>query len=160
MISIPIIVLHKITLDLGRKLVIGAVLCMSLLMIAMALLRGISAAVLGIKNPAWIIFWIQLEASVSILAACPIAFRSLFLALRSPKPEPDPRSVLERLRKRTKGRLPTISVGTTLTGSRAAIRGDEDIELASQEDGDDALPSYPSHTLNYTQSVGTTHEPV
>ena len=159
MISIPIIVLRKASFDLGRKLSIGVVLCMSLLMIAIALVRGISAAILGTENPVWIIFWIQLEASISIIAACPIAFRNLFLAHRSPSHTPDQLSVLERLRKRTKPSLPTINVGTTLTESRTAIRDEEDIELASQDDGFYAIPSPPSHTLHHKPSFGATHEP-
>lgn len=148
MISIPIIVLRKATFDLGRKLSIAVVLCTSLLMIAIALIRGISAAVMGTEDQAWNSFWVQLEASVSIIAACPTAFRSLFLVNQSSRHTPDQRSVLERLRKRTKPSLPSIHVGATLTGMRTVIRGDKDIELASQDDGDYALLSAPSHSLH------------
>lgn len=148
MIPIPIIVLRKATFDLGRKLSIAVVLYMSLLMIAIALVRGVSAAVLGTKDQAWNSFWVQLEASVSIIAACPTAFRSLFLLNRSSKPTPDQRSVLERLLKRTKPSLPSNHVGATLTGMRTVIRGDKDMELASQDDGDYALLPAPSHNLH------------
>ena len=156
MISVPIIVLRKATFDLGRKLSIAVVLCMSLLMIAIALVRGISAAVLGTEDQAWNSFWVQLEASVSIIAACPTAFRSLLLINRTPKDAPDKRSVFERLLKRTKPSLPSIPVGATLTGMRTVIRGDKDIELASQDDGDYALLSAPSHNLHSSQHLEST----
>ena len=147
-ISIPIIVLRKATIGLGRKLSIAVVLCMSLLMIAIALVRGISAAVLGTGDQLWITFWIQIEASVSIIAACPTAFRSLFLVNRSFNQTPDQRSLLERLKKKTKPSLPSIHVGATLTGLRTAIRDDEDIELASQDDGEFTLLSAPKAKLH------------
>ena len=134
MISIPIIVLRKATFDLGRKLSIASVLCLSLLMIAIALVRLVSAAVLGTDDQVWIVFWIQFEACISIIAACPIAFRNLFLANRSPKPTLDQRSVLERIRKRKKPILPSMGLGDTFSGSKTVIRGDEDIELASQDE--------------------------
>lgn len=135
MISIPVIVLRKASFDLGRKLSIAVVLCMSLLMIAIALVRGISAGVLGTEDQAWNSFWVQLEASVSVIAACPTAFRSLFLVNRSSKNKPNQRSVLERLWKRTKPSLQSINVGATLTGMRTVIRGDRDTQLESHDDG-------------------------
>lgn len=148
MISIPIIVLRKATFDLGRKLSIAAVLCMSLLMIAIALVRGVSAAILGTEDQTWSTFWVQLETSVSIIAACPTAFRSLFLLNQSSRSTPDQRSVFERLLKRNKPSLPSIHAGATLTGMRTVIRGDIDTELASQDDGEYALLSAPSHNLH------------
>ena len=150
-ISIPIIVLRKANFNLGRKLSIAAVLCLSLVMIAIALVRGISAAVLGTNDQAWNSFWVQLEASVSVITACPIAFRSLFLLNRASKPTPDQRSVLDRLLKRSKPSLPSIHVGATLTGMRTVIRDGKDEDFTLHENGDYPLLPSASYDPRSTQ---------
>ena len=126
-------------------------------MVAIALVRGTSSAVVGTKDLVWNSFWVQLEASVSIIAACPTGFRSLFLLNRSSQHTPDQPSVLERLRKRTKPSLPSVHVGATLTGMRTMIRGDKDIELAPQDssNGVYALLSAPTrnpHSRHHLES--------
>lgn len=113
-------------------------------MVAIALVRGISASVLGTEHQAWNSFWVQLEASVSVIAACPAAFRSLFLVNRTSKNTPEKdnqgqRSAFERLWKRSKPSLQSIRVGATLTGMRTMIRGNGGTELDSRDDEGYAL---------------------
>jgi len=122
-------------------------------MVAIALVRGISASVLGTEHQAWNSFWVQLEASVSVIAACPTAFRSLFLVNKTSKNTPEKdgqgqRSALERLWKRSKPSLQSIRVGATLTGMRTIIRGNGDTELGSRDDEEYALSPSASRDLH------------
>lgn len=122
-------------------------------MVAIALVRGISAGVLGTEHQAWNSCWVQLEASVSVIAACPTAFRSLFLVNKTSKNTPEKedqgrRSAFERLWKRSKPSLQSIRVGATLTGMRTMIRGNRDTELESQDDEEYALSPSPAQGVH------------
>lgn len=141
-------------------------------MVAIAMIRGISAGVVGTENPTWNSFWVQLEASISVIAACPAAFRSLFLVNKSSKENLErdnqgQRSALARLWKRTKPSLQSIRVGATLTGIRTVIRDNGNTELGSKDDEEYALSSLPVRDPNPSfrldapeRSVETMHQPV
>lgn len=173
-ISIPVIVLRKSSFNLRRKLSIAAVLCLSLLMIAIGLVRAISAGARGTEDQTWNSFWVQIEASVSVIAVCPTAFRSLFLLNNVAENthdrivrNPCQRSVLERLWGRTKPSLQSIRVSATLTGMRTVIRGTGKTQLESQDDDGYALSSVvaqnPHSRLSLEaskQGAELTHEPV
>lgn len=166
MISIPTIVLRKASFDLGRKLVIGVVLCMSLLMISIALVRGVSAGVLGTEAHEWNSFWVQLEATISVFAACPTAFRSLFLVNGPSNNGPDRRSSPARLWNRTRPSLKSIHIGATLKGIRTMIRGSRGSTLELYDDGVFALGPASDHNLHSVPpvrsrepSLGRTYEP-
>jgi len=141
-------------------------------MVAIALVRGISAGVVGTEDQTWNSFWVQLETSVSVIAVCPTAFRSLFLVNRPPKNNPErdnqgQRSAFERLWKRSKPTLQSIRFGATLTGMRTVIRGDGDTQLESHDDEEYALSSHPAQSIHTSPSVEAPkrsaeamHEPV
>ena len=145
MITIPVIVLHKANFNLYRKLSIAIVVCLSLFMIAIALVRGISFGIIGTRNRIWNDFLVQVEASISVIAACPIAFRSVFLLNHDPKNSPNrdrgnegQRSTRGNFWRRVSLSLPSINVGATLTGLRTIIgksqfdsRGDDGYALSS-----------------------------
>ena len=78
--SIPFSVLHLSSLKLRQKLSIGAVLSLSVFMIAIAIARGVLAHVYDDYNQTWAIVWVLMEASVSIAMVSLMAFRELFLA--------------------------------------------------------------------------------
>lgn len=97
-------------------------------MIAIALVRGISSGIIGTTNQTWNSFWVQVEASVSVIAACPIAFRSVFLLNHNTKNSPDrghgnegQGSARGRFWRRMNPSLPSIGVSATLTGMRTMI---------------------------------------
>ena len=97
-------------------------------MVAIALVRGISAGVIGTNNYAWTSFWVQIEASISVTTACPIAFRSVFLLNHKSKNSPNrdrgnegQRSTRGNSWRRVSPCLPGINVGATLTGMRTII---------------------------------------
>lgn len=147
MISIPIIILRKSSFNLRRKVNIGIVLCLSLFMIAIGLVRGISAGVMGSDDQVWTVFWVHVEASVSVIAVCPTAFRSLFLIKNTPGHTPDNHrdgnqghaSMLEKIwrrRRREKPTLASINVRATLTGMKTLIRDNGQTQLELQDDDD------------------------
>ena len=120
--------LRKAKFNLYRKLSIATVVCLSLFMIAIALVRGISFGIIGTKNRTWNDFLVQVEASISVIAACPIAFRSVFLLNHDPKNFPNrdrrnegQRSTRGNFWRRVSLSLPSINVGATLTGLRTII---------------------------------------
>ena len=97
-------------------------------MIAIGLVRGISAGIIGTTNQTWNSFWVQVEASISVIAACPIAFRSVFLLNHNLKNSPNGGhgdegrgSTRGRFWRRMNPSLPSIGVGATLTGMRTMI---------------------------------------
>ena len=143
-------------------------------MVAIGLVRGISAGIVGTEDQIWNSFWVQLEASISVIAACPTAFRSLFLINHPSKNNPDggngnqgKRSALERLWRRTKPTLQSIRVGATLTGMDTVIHGSGKTHLDSQDDDGyvlsstvgQELPSSPSLEA-LERGMGATQEPV
>lgn len=127
-------------------------------MVAIAMVRGITIGVVGTEDLTWVAFWVQLEASISIIAACPTAFRTLFLVNRSTKKNPEKdiegqRSALARLWKRTKPTLESIMVGTTLTGLETAIRDNGSTQLGSKDDEESAVSSAPTQVLHTSTSL-------
>ena len=138
--------LRAATFKLHRKLSIAVVVCLSLFMIATALVRGISSGIIGTNSQTWNSFWVQVEASISVIAACPIAFRSVFLLNHTAKNSPDGDRGNEGQRP-TRGNfwrrvspslLPSINVGATLTAMRTMIGRSQ---LISRDDDMHALSS-------------------
>ena len=64
----------------------GIVLCLSLVMIAIAMVRGIAFKVYSTSDQIWTSFWVQLEACVSVTMVCMTAFRTLFVISRRENP--------------------------------------------------------------------------
>lgn len=83
-ISIPVFILWQTQLTIREKMSIGVVLCMSVFMIAIAMIRGISARVNGTSDEIWTAFWVQTQGSVSITMTSFTAFRTLFVSNRGP----------------------------------------------------------------------------
>lgn len=170
MISIPIIILRKSSFNLRRKVSIGIVLCLSLFMIAIGLIRGISAGVMGSDDQVWTVFWVHVEASVSVIAVCPTAFRSLFLIKNTSRHTPDNYndrnqghisiSMLEKIWRRKKNPgLASTNVRATLTGMRTLIR-DNGKTRSEMEDDEHNDKCALSSTRNAEQSISTSnHSP-
>lgn len=137
--------LHKANFNLYRKLSIAIVVCLSLFMIAIALVRGISSGIIGTNSQTWNSFWVHVEASISVIAACPIAFRSVFLLNHTAKNSPDrdrgnegQRPTRGNFWRRVSPSLPSVNVGATLTGMRTIIGRSQ---LTSRDDDMHALSS-------------------
>ncbi|KAL8702465.1 MAG: hypothetical protein Q9201_004370 [Fulgogasparrea decipioides] len=130
-ITIPIALLWRVKIDLRRKFGLGAMLCLSVFTIVIAIVRisgGNTAD--GQVDSSWVIFWLQMEAAVAVMVASIAAYRALFIFERSHKQESPPytSSRFRTRRNRTKGSkearasisLPSIPA-PTLTGMRTKI---------------------------------------
>ena len=85
-ISIPILLLWKVQISLRRKLALGGILCLSIFMIVIAIIRiSLGNLAGGQVDAAWVIFWLHMEASVAVLVNSVSAFRALFVAAKSSK---------------------------------------------------------------------------
>lgn len=131
-VSIPIILLWRVSINLRQKIGLGILLCLSLVMaiIAIARMSGINLKS-GVVDIVWLAFWQQQESSIAVIMISISAFRSLFVARVSNRPSPKDFS-RPRYRNRlylkltgqdkdTRFGLPQIP-GATLTGMRSVIR--------------------------------------
>lgn len=84
MLIIPIRLLWRINLDFRQKLVLGATLCLSIVMIIICIIR-ISAIRIGHKSVdiVWLNFWNQIEACTALIIVSLSAFRSFFVTRES-----------------------------------------------------------------------------
>ena len=133
-LSFPIALLWKVRINLRQKLGLALILCLSIVMVIIALVRiaGINLAG-GNVNIVWLAFWMQQECSISVIMVSSAAFRSFFVngAANSPCPAYPPGFWKRRLlrRQHTSERediesangLPRIP-RATLTGMRTVIR--------------------------------------
>ena len=77
-ISVPIALLWNVKISLRRKLELGGVLCLSLFMIAIAIVRvALAELPEGITDTTWLVFWQGIESCVAIITVSIVAFRSL-----------------------------------------------------------------------------------
>ncbi|MCJ1372174.1 hypothetical protein MMC20_003396 [Loxospora ochrophaea] len=89
-ISIPTALLWKVSLDFHRKLTLGAVLCLSIFMIVIAIVRVTSAKLPGsVTDSSWIFFWQSIEAAIAIIMVSLTVVRSLFGQSRAAVPMPE-----------------------------------------------------------------------
>ncbi|KAI4202141.1 MAG: hypothetical protein LQ350_002808 [Teloschistes chrysophthalmus] len=90
-ISIPIALLWRVQIDMRRKIGLTTMLCLSVFTIITAIVR-ISGGntVDGQVDSSWVIFWLQMEAAVAVMAASVAAYRALFVSERSQKPAGSP----------------------------------------------------------------------
>ncbi len=84
LITIPILLLWNVQISIRRKLILGGILCLSVFMIIIAIVRistGRNAK--GQVDTAWVIFWLQAEACVALMVVSVSAFRALFMAQKA-----------------------------------------------------------------------------
>ena len=121
--SIPILLLRKVRLRLRQRLSICAVLCLSIFMIVVACVRGISGSTYRKNDQIWLQFWVQLEVSISVLMASLVIFRTLFVGTRGSTPDKHAARSSDRLWKRKKApELSNVEVEATMTGMRTLVR--------------------------------------
>lgn len=82
-VSIPILLLHKTQLRLSHKIRILTFLCLSIVMVALALARlihGLTRDYSGVLtfSMIWTHLWLHLESSVAVLMGGVTAFRTVF----------------------------------------------------------------------------------
>ena len=136
LVSIPCMLLWRVQLQLRQKVALGVSLCLSLIMISVAVVR-MAGMRLGENNVdvVWIEFWLQQECSIAVTMVSVSAFRSFFVASSS-NDSPARRQVSRPWRTRLARKywnmdnsgedgadvLPQVP-GATLTGMRTMIAG-------------------------------------
>ena len=86
LISIPVLLLWNVQINVRRKLILGSILCLSIFMVVLAIVRvstGESSS--GQVDSAWVIFLLQAEACVALIVVSVSAFRALFMARQETK---------------------------------------------------------------------------
>ena len=79
-VSFPVTLLWKVRMNMRQKLGLGSSLCLSFVMVIVAVIR-ISGARLpsGLPDFVWLSFWQQQECSIAVTMVSLAAFRSLFV---------------------------------------------------------------------------------
>ena len=78
-ISVPVALLWRVRLSLRRKLTLGSMLCLSVAMIFMTIIRtSLAPLPNGIIDTSWLFFWQGMEAATAIIVLSLSAFRGLF----------------------------------------------------------------------------------
>lgn len=110
-------------------------------MIAIAMVRGISAGVYGIHDQIWASFWVQLETSISVIMVSTMVFKSLIIVKKGSSPKRYSPPYRNRVWRRKKTpQLPEIETGATMTGMRTVIR----------ENGRTVMGSFGGNTASLT----------
>lgn len=146
-ISIPTILLWRVKIALRKKLAIGSVLCLSIFLIIISIIKVVAVHTIGTQvDTTWGIFWVQAEAAVAVIAVSITIFRSFFAADGSKnRPQQNPRlprsatfyRKLGTQRTTSQIDLPAIpttafSCGTTITPD-AEAHASKDMDLPIQE---------------------------
>lgn len=130
-------------------------------MIAIGLVRGISAHTHGTSDETWASFWVQLESCICVIMVCVPAFKTLFThskrSQNKDSPAAGPRYKEDatptwraRLFRKKVQFLPEIETGATLSGMRTMIREKGKTVQSSTE-----LTSISQSRLTGSHSEGT-----
>lgn len=133
-VSFPITLLWKVRINMHQKLGLALFLCLSLVMVIVAIVRiaGINLRG-GNVDIVWLAFWMQQECSIAVIMVASSAFRSLLVVntVESPSPGYSPGSWKRRMLRRrpspnrddmeSANGLPQVP-RATLTGMRTVIR--------------------------------------
>ncbi len=108
-LSIPILILGKTQLKPTQKLGLGVFLCLSIVMVVVAIVRMSGYRIHGVGingslDTTWSFFWVYIEACVATIMASITAFRSLFVQGSAGVPDEEkntktfhfPRELLQR----------------------------------------------------------------
>lgn len=117
-ISIPTILLWRVKIALRKKLALASVLCLSIFLIIISIIKVAAAHTIGTQVDAtWVIFWLQAEAAVAVIAVSITMFRSLFLADGSrnkpqykPRPSQPPASYRKLWTRRDTSQVDSLTV--------------------------------------------------
>lgn len=84
MVSIPVLLLWSVKINLRRKFGLGSLLCLSIFAIIINIVRASGHKLdNGQDDVTWMLFWVEMEACVAVIANSMTAFRSLFAASTS-----------------------------------------------------------------------------
>ena len=102
-VSIPIVLLHKTHMKLPQKVSLGCFLCLSLVMVCIALVRVSDFRIRGAEDITWDLYWVYMEAGVACIMSSVAVMRAALgiPGSRSRKPiKSEWYSMRERMRRR------------------------------------------------------------
>lgn len=123
-VSIPILLLWSVKINLRRKLGLGSLLCLSIFAIITNIIRASGHKLNnGQDDVAWVLFWLEMEACVALIANSMTAFRSLFAAGTSRiKNSPQHQEKPAELRMEYRKRPPHVDLPTLPTAKLSGLR--------------------------------------
>lgn len=123
-VSIPILLLWSVKINLRRKIGLGSLLCLSIFAIITNIIRASGHKLKnGQDDVAWVLFWLEMEACVALIANSMTAFRSLFAASTSRiKNSPQPQKEPAELRMGNRKLPPHVDLPTLPTAKISGLR--------------------------------------
>lgn len=123
-VSIPILLLWSVKINLRRKIGLGSLLCLSIFAIITNIIRASGHKLHnGQDDVAWVLFWLEMEACVALIANSMTAFRSLFAASTSRfKNSPQHQEKPAELRMGHKKQPPHVDLPTLPTATFSGLR--------------------------------------
>ena len=140
-ISIPTALLWRVKLPLRKKLALASVLCVSVILMIISIVKVVQ----GQANVIWALFWVQVEAAVAVILVSITMFRSLFVPDSSrPRRERQqtPSTRFDSWKQRHENDLPALPL-IALHRSKVSKPFDEGSEFVSY--GSDETHIVPSH---------------
>lgn len=129
-LSIPLSVLWMVKIDLHRKFVLGAMLCLSIFMIIIAIVRVAMLRLPGdVTDTTWLFFWQTLEGAIATTMVVLTSFRSLYGTDRATKGKHSAHINDESLVLRAKRNRPNDGVQSTIQASKPSVTRQADEEL-------------------------------
>lgn len=132
-ISIPVIILSKISVSLRKKTYLALSLCLSVATVCTTIVRIVGLKVPGIKSIdiVWEVYWQFIEACVGVMVVSMMTFRTFFVQRAIKAKRASPRVLFSRMYRRTFRRnyqndveLPNESFPhPTMTGVKTFIDG-------------------------------------
>lgn len=124
LVSIPILLLWSVKINRRRKFGLGSLLCLSIFAIITNIIRASGHKLNnGQDDVVWVLFWLEMEACVAVIANSMTAFRSLFAATTSRiKNSPQRQEKPTGIRMGHEKRPPQVDLPTLPTSKLSGLR--------------------------------------
>ncbi|MCJ1261008.1 hypothetical protein MMC22_000872 [Lobaria immixta] len=124
LMSIPILLLWSVKINRRRKFGLGSLLCLSIFAIITNIIRASGHKLNnGQDDVVWVLFWLEMEACVAVIANSMTAFRSLFAATTSRiKNSPQRQEKPTGIRMGHEKRPPQVDLPTLPTSKLSGLR--------------------------------------
>ena len=87
-VSLPVALLWDLRINRWQKVGLSLTLCLSLVMVLVAIIRTAGIKFAGTVDIIWVQFWAQQECSIAVIMVSVVAFRSFFVAGAAAKRSP------------------------------------------------------------------------
>lgn len=110
-VSLPVALLWNLRITRWQKAGLSLTLCLSLVMVLVAIIRSAGVKHAGTVDIVWLTFWKQQECSIAVIMVSVIAFRSFFVAATKTPPK---LPIVSRRFIRAKTQSPTLGESETI----------------------------------------------